>query len=58
MPEEARHGCLKRTEGLTYRYRIHEELSYRGEGILPYTADATDLLAIYHTGLMRAVTYI
>ena len=48
---------FKRTEGLAYRYRIHEELSFRGEGILPYTADATDLLAIYHTGYAGSDVY-
>ena len=48
---------FKKTEGLAYRYRIHEELSYRGEGILPYTADATDLLAIYHTGYAGSDVY-
>lgn len=41
---------FKRTEGLLYRNRIHEELSLHGEPILPYAADATELLAIYHTG--------
>ena len=48
---------FKKTEGLAYRYRIHEELSFRGEGILPYTADATDLLAIYHTGYAGSDVY-
>ena len=41
---------FKRMEGLVYRNRIHEELSFQGMGITPYMADATKLLSIYHTG--------
>ena len=41
---------FKRSEGLAYRNRIHEELYFREDEILPHAADATELLAIYHTG--------
>ena len=41
---------FKRMEGLLYRNRVHEELFLHKEPILPHSADATELLAIYHTG--------
>lgn len=48
---------FKKTEGLVYQNRIHEELFLCGKGILPYTADAVDLLAIYHTGYAGSSVY-
>lgn len=36
--------------GLQYRNRIHEELALNGMGVIGYTVDATQELAIYHTG--------
>lgn len=48
---------FKRTEGLVYQNRIHEVLVLHGKGILSYTADAADLLAIYHTGYTGSDAY-
>ena len=41
---------FKKMEGLGYRNRIHEELFLLGGEIAYHMADATNLLAIYHTG--------
>lgn len=41
---------FRRIEGLQYRNRIHEELALNGENIYRYTVDASEELAILHTG--------
>lgn len=41
---------FKRLPGLKYQSRIHEELTLNGENIVNYTVDASEELAIFHTG--------
>lgn len=41
---------FKRMEGLQYKKRIHEELELNGGNIIGYTVDASNELAIFHSG--------
>lgn len=41
---------FRKINGLQYRNRIHEELVMNGENIFRYTVDASEELAIFHTG--------
>lgn len=41
---------FKKMEGLKYEKRIHENLFMNGKGIFPDTVDASDELAIFHSG--------
>lgn len=41
---------FKRLPELKYQGRIHEMLTFRGTNIVNYTVDATEELAIFHTG--------
>ncbi len=41
---------FKKMEGLRYKKRIHEELEMNGGDIVNYTVDASNELAIFHSG--------
>lgn len=41
---------FKNMEGLRYKNRIHEDLVLNGKGIFPDTVDASEEIAIFHTG--------
>lgn len=44
---------FRNTEGLRFMNRIHEELVMNGKSIFPYTVDASEELAIFHSGYNR-----